>query len=441
MSPIRTLIMGAAGRDFHNFNTVYRDNKDYKVVAFSATQIPDIEGRVYPAVLAGELYPEGIPIHDEKDLEKLIKEQNVDEVVFAYSDVPHEYVMHKASQVNAAGANFKLIGAKQTQVMSTKPVVSVCAVRTGCGKSQTTRRVSLILREMGYKVAAIRHPMPYGDLAKQAVQRFADYSDLDKHECTIEEREEYEPHIDNGVIVYAGVDYEAILRQAEQEVDIVLWDGGNNDFPFYKSNLEIVVADPHRPGHELTYYPGEQNARTADVFVINKVDTASPDDVILVRDNLHRLNPNAIIIEGASPLFVDDSDMIRGKRVLVVEDGPTLTHGGMKYGAGYVAARRFGAADIVDPRPFAVKSIAETYEKYPETGNILPAMGYGESQMRDLEETIAAADVDLIVIGTPIDLTRVIKIDKPSQRVRYELQEIGQPTLEDLIKQKLLDKI
>jgi predicted GTPase len=433
--------MGAAGRDFHNFNTVYRDNKDYKVVAFSATQIPDIEGRVYPAVLAGELYPEGIPIHDEKDLEKLIKEQNVDEVVFAYSDVPHEYVMHKASQVNAAGANFKLIGAKQTQVMSTKPVVSVCAVRTGCGKSQTTRRVSLILREMGYKVAAIRHPMPYGDLAKQAVQRFADYSDLDKHECTIEEREEYEPHIDNGVIVYAGVDYEAILRQAEQEVDIVLWDGGNNDFPFYKSNLEIVVADPHRPGHELTYYPGEQNARTADVFVINKVDTASPDDVILVRDNLHRLNPNAIIIEGASPLFVDDSDMIRGKRVLVVEDGPTLTHGGMKYGAGYVAARRFGAADIVDPRPFAVKSIAETYEKYPETGNILPAMGYGESQMRDLEETIAAADVDLIVIGTPIDLTRVIKIDKPSQRVRYELQEIGQPTLEDLIKQKLLDKI
>ena len=441
MSPIRTLIMGAAGRDFHNFNTVYRDNKDYKVVAFSATQIPDIEGRVYPAVLAGELYPEGIPIHDEKDLEKLIKEQNVDEVVFAYSDVPHEYVMHKASQVNAAGANFKLIGAKQTQVMSTKPVVSVCAVRTGCGKSQTTRRVSLILREMGYKVAAIRHPMPYGDLAKQAVQRFADYSDLDKHECTIEEREEYEPHIDNGVIVYAGFYYEAILRQAEQEVDIVLWDGGNNDFPFYKSNLEIVVADPHRPGHELTYYPGEQNARTADVFVINKVDTASPDDVILVRDNLHRLNPNAIIIEGASPLFVDDSDMIRGKRVLVVEDGPTLTHGGMKYGAGYVAARRFGAADIVDPRPFAVKSIAETYEKYPETGNILPAMGYGESQMRDLEETIAAADVDLVVIGTPIDLTRVIKIDKPSQRVRYELQEIGQPTLEDLIKQKLLDKI
>jgi predicted GTPase len=431
--------MGAAGRDFHNFNTVYRDNKDFEVVAFTATQIPDIEGRVYPAVLAGELYPDGIPIYDEKDLEKLIKELDVDEVVFAYSDVPHEYVMHKASLVNAAGANFKLIGAKQTQVKSVKPLVSVCAVRTGCGKSQTTRRVSLILRELGYKVAAIRHPMPYGDLAKQAVQRFANYSDLDKHECTIEEREEYEPHIDNGVIVYAGVDYEAILRQAEQEVDIVLWDGGNNDIPFYVSDLEIVVADPHRPGHELTYYPGEQNVLSADVFVINKVDTASPDDVIQVRDNLHRLNPDAIVIEGASPLFVDDPEAIRGKRVLVVEDGPTLTHGGMKYGAGYVAARRFGAAEIVDPRPFAVKSIAETYEKYPETGDILPAMGYGEAQMRDLEATIAAADVDMVVIGTPIDLTRVIKIDKPSQRVRYELQEIGQPTLEDLIKEKLLN--
>ena len=439
MSPIRTLIMGAAGRDFHNFNTVYRNNKDYEVVAFTATQIPDIEGRIYPAVLAGELYPDGIPIYDEKELEKLIEELGVDEVVFAYSDVPHEYVMHKASLVNSAGADFKLIGAKRTQVKSIKPLVSVCAVRTGCGKSQTTRRVSLILREMGYKVAAIRHPMPYGDLAKQAVQRFADYSDLDKHECTIEEREEYEPHIDNGVIVYAGVDYEAILRQAEQEVDIVLWDGGNNDIPFYVSDLEIVVADPHRPGHELTYYPGEQNVLTADVFVINKVDTALPDNVILVRDNLHRLNPNAVVIEGASPLFVDNPEAIRGKRVLVVEDGPTLTHGGMKYGAGYVAARRFGAAEIVDPRPFAVKSIAATYEKYPETGDILPAMGYGEAQMRDLEATIAAADVDMVVIGTPIDLTRVIKIDKPSQRVRYELQEIGQPTLEDLIKEKLLN--
>jgi predicted GTPase len=441
MSPIRTLIMGAAGRDFHNFNTVYRDNNAYEVVAFTATQIPDIEGRVYPAALAGELYPEGIPIHDEKELEKLIKELEVDEVVFAYSDVPHDYVMHKASLVNAAGADFKLIGAKPTQIKSTKPVVSVCAVRTGCGKSQTTRRVSLILREMGYKVAAIRHPMPYGDLTKQAVQRFADYSDLDKHECTIEEREEYEPHIDNGMIVYAGVDYKAILRQAEQEVDIVLWDGGNNDFPFYVSDLQIVVADPHRPGHELTYYPGEQNARMADVFVLNKVDTASPEDVITVRENLHSLNPNAVVIEAASPLFVDDPKAIRGKRVLVVEDGPTLTHGGMKYGAGYVAARRFGAAEVVDPRPFAVGSIAATYEKYPDTGNILPAMGYGEAQMRDLEATIAAADVEMVVIGTPIDLTRVIKIDKPSQRVRYELQEIGQPTLEYLIKEKLLAKI
>ena len=436
MSPIRTLIMGAAGRDFHNFNTVYRGNKDYEVVAFTATQIPDIEGRVYPAVLAGELYPEGIPIHAEEELEKLIKDLKVDEVVFAYSDVPHEYVMHKASQVNALGADFKLIGAKPTQVKSVKPLVSVCAVRTGCGKSQTTRRVSLILRDMGYKVAAIRHPMPYGDLAKQAVQRFADYSDLDKHECTIEEREEYEPHIDNGVIVYAGVDYEAILRQAEQEVDIVLWDGGNNDISFYVSDLEIVVADPHRPGHELTYFPGEQNARTADVFVLNKVDTASPDDVILVRENLRMLNPNAVVIEGTSPLFVDDPAAIQGKRVLVVEDGPTLTHGGMKYGAGYVAARRFGAAEIVDPRPFAVGSIAATYVKYPDTGNILPAMGYGEAQMRDLEATIAAADVDLVVIGTPIDLTRVIKIDRPAQRVRYELQEIGQPTLEDILKEK-----
>jgi len=436
MSPIRTLIMGAAGRDFHNFNTIFRGNKDYEVVAFTATQIPDIEGRVYPAVLAGELYPEGIPIHDEAQLEKLIKELDVEDVVFAYSDVPHEYVMHKASQVNALGANFRLLGAKPTQIKSTKPVVSVCAVRTGCGKSQTTRRVSLILRDMGYKVAAIRHPMPYGDIAKQAVQRYADYSDLDKHECTIEEREEYEPHIDNGVIVYAGVDYEAIVRQAEQEVDIVLWDGGNNDLSFYASDLEIVVADPHRPGHEMTFYPGETNARSADIFVINKVDTAAPDDVIQVRENLRDLNPNAVVVEGASPLFVDDPAAIQGKRVLVVEDGPTLTHGGMKYGAGYVAARRFGAAEIVDPRPFAVGSIAETFKKYPDTGNILPAMGYGEAQIRDLEATIAAADVDLVILGTPIDLTRVLKINKPSQRVRYELQEIGQPTLEDLLKEK-----
>ncbi len=436
MSRIRTLIMGAAGRDFHNFNVFFRDNRDYDVVAFTATQIPDIEGRVYPAVLAGELYPEGIPIYAEEELPRLIKELQVEQVVFAYSDVPHEYVMHKASIVNAAGADFRLMGLKSTQLKSSKPVVSVCAVRTGCGKSQTTRRVSLILREMGYKVAAIRHPMPYGDLAKQAVQRFADYSDLDKYECTIEEREEYEPHLDNGVIVYAGVDYEAILRQAEQEVDIILWDGGNNDFPFYESDLQIVVADPHRPGHESTYYPGETNARLADVFIINKVDTADPEAVIAVRENLRALNPNAVQIEAASPLFVDDPDAIRGKRVLVVEDGPTLTHGGMKYGAGYVAARRFGAAEIVDPRPFAVKSIAATYEKYPDTGTILPAMGYGRQQMKDLEETINRSDVDLVIIGTPIDLNRVIEINKPTQRVRYELQEIGQPTLEDILKGK-----
>ncbi len=436
MQKKRVLIMGAAGRDFHNFNTVFRDNKDYEVVAFTATQIPDIEGRVYPDVLAGKLYPEGIPIFAEEKLDELIKELDVDEVIFAYSDVPHEYVMHKASQINAAGVDFRLMGAKPTQVKSEKPVVSVCAVRTGCGKSQTVRRVSLILREMGFKVAAIRHPMPYGNLIAQEVQRYANYDDLDEYECTIEEREEYEPHIDNGVIVFAGVDYEKILRAAEKEVDIVLWDGGNNDIPFFKSDLEIVVADPHRPGHELTYYPGEQNARTADVFVLNKVDTASPDDVIVVRENLYNLNPNAVVIEGASPLFVDNPSAIRGKRVLVVEDGPTLTHGGMKYGAGYVAARRFGAAEIIDPRPFAVGSIAETFEKYPDTGVILPAMGYGDAQMRDLEATIAAANVDMVIIGTPIDLTRVIKIDKPSQRVRYELQEIGTPTLEDLLKEK-----
>jgi len=428
---IKTLIMGAAGRDFHNFNTFFRDNPDYEVVAFTATQIPNIEGRVYPAELAGSLYPEGVPIYPESDLLKLIKELDVDQVVFAYSDVPHEYVMHKASAVLAAGPDFTLMGVNKTQVKSTKPVVSVCAVRTGSGKSQTTRRVSLILREMGFRVAAIRHPMPYGNLVKQAVQRFADYSDLDKHECTIEEREEYEPHLDNGVIVYAGVDYEAILRQAEQEVDIVLWDGGNNDLPFYKSDFQIVVA-----GHEVSYHPGEAVARSADVFVINKVDTADGENVIKVRESLREINPDAIVIEGASPLFVDDPATIKGKRVLVVEDGPTLTHGEMAYGAGWVAARRFGAAEIVDPRPYAVGSIKATYEKYPTTGNVLPAMGYGEAQMKELEQTIANADVDLVLIGTPIDLTRVIKINKPSQRVRYELQEIGQPTLKDLLKEK-----
>ncbi|HQN44275.1 MAG TPA: cyclic 2,3-diphosphoglycerate synthase [Anaerolineaceae bacterium] len=433
---IRTLIMGAAGRDFHNFNVYFRDNKEYQVVAFTATQIPNIEGRRYPAALAGSLYPEGIPIYPESELVKLINDLKVEQVIFAYSDVSHENLMHKASLVLATGADFRLMGQKSTQVKSTKPVVSICAVRTGAGKSQTTRRVSMILRAMGYRVAAIRHPMPYGDLVAQKVQRFATYADLDKHECTIEEREEYEPHIDNGVIVYAGVDYEAILRQAEQEVDIVLWDGGNNDFPFYVPDLAIVVADPHRPGHEYLYHPGETNVRAADVFVINKVDTAAPDKVIAVRETLHRLNPDALVIEGASPLFVDNPEAIRGKRVLVIEDGPTLTHGEMAYGAGWVAARRFGAAEIVDPRPFAVGTITETYQKYPGTGQILPAMGYGEQQMKDLETTINNADVDLVISATPIDLTRIIKINKPMQRVRYELQEIGQPTLEEILKAK-----
>lgn len=436
MTRIRTIIMGAAGRDFHNFNTYYRDNDRYEVVAFTATQIPNIEGRKYPSELAGSLYPNGIEIHAESELPELIRKLNVDEVVFAYSDVPYDYVMHRSAMVNALGADFKLIGTKATQVESVKPVVGICAVRTGSGKSQTTRRVSSILRGLGYKVAAIRHPMPYGDLVKQKVQRFADYSDLDLHECTIEEREEYEPHLDNGVIVYAGVDYEAILREAEKEVDIVLWDGGNNDFPFYKTDLLITVADPLRPGHESSYYPGEVNVRMADIIVINKVDTAKPEDVIAVRENIHGLNPGALVIEAASPIYVDEPDAIRGKRVLVVEDGPTLTHGGMKIGAGWVAARRFGAAEIVDPRPFAVGTIADTYRKYPNTGSILPAMGYGEQQVRDLEKTINSADVDMVIIGTPIDLTRVMKINKPSQRVRYELEEIGKPTLADILEKK-----
>ncbi len=436
MTRIRTIIMGAAGRDFHNFNVYFRDNKYYEVIAFTATQIPNIEGRRYPSELSGSLYPNGIPIYPESELPHLIKNYQVDQVVFAYSDVSHEYVMHKASLVLANGADFRLMGIGSTQIKSKKPVVSVCAVRTGSGKSQTTRRVSLILRNLGYKVAVIRHPMPYGDLVKQKVQRFATYADLDLHDCTIEEREEYEPHLDNGMIVYAGVDYEAILRQAEEEVDIILWDGGNNDFPFYKTDLQIVVVDPHRPGHEVRYHPGETNVQLADVFVINKVDTADPDDVIAVRERIRSLNPRAVIIEGASPLFVDDPQAIKGKRVLVIEDGPTLTHGEMSYGAGWVAARRFGAAEIIDPRPYAVGSILETYQKYPNTGKVLPAMGYGEAMTRDLETTINHSDADLVISATPIDLTRVIKIEKPLQRVRYELQEIGQPTLRDLLEAK-----
>jgi len=434
--PVKTLIMGAAGRDFHNFNVYFRDNSEYEVVAFTATQIPNIEGRQYPAELAGSLYPQGIPIYPESDLIKLIKEKDIEQVVFAYSDIPHEYVMHKASIVLAAGADFRLMGINSTQVKSTKPVVSICAVRTGSGKSQTTRRVSLILQDMGFKVAAIRHPMPYGDLVAQKVQRYAELSDLDKHDCTIEEREEYEPHIVNDVIIYAGVDYEAILRQAEEEADIIIWDGGNNDLPFYAPDMSIVVADPHRPGHEVSYHPGEAVVRQADIFVINKVHTADAEDVMAVQESLQTLRPEAVIIEGASPLFVDDPAAIRGKRVLVVEDGPTLTHGEMAYGAGWVAARRFGAAEIIDPRPYAVGTIKATYEKYPTTGDVLPAMGYGDEQMKELEQTINNADVDLVIIGTPIDLGKLLKINKPTQRVRYELQEIGQPTLEDLLKEK-----
>lgn len=436
MAPIKTLIMGAAGRDFHNFNVFFRDNKDYEVVAFTATQIPNIESRRYPPELAGSLYPKGIAIYPESDLIGLIKKNKIEQVIFAYSDVPHQYVMSKASEVLAAGADFRFMGLHTTQIKSSKPVISVCAVRTGSGKSQTTRRVSLDMIELGYKVAAIRHPMPYGDLVKQKVQRFATYADLDKNECTIEEREEYEPHIDNGVIVYAGVDYGAILKQAEQEVDIVLWDGGNNDFSFYVSDLAIVVIDPHRPGHESSYHPGETNVRLADVFVINKVDTAIPENVMSVRENIRRMNPSAQIIEAASPLFVDNPETIQGKRVLVIEDGPTLTHGEMAYGAGWVAARRFGAAQIVDPRPFAVGAIKTTYQKYPKTGSILPAMGYGDEMVHDLEKTINNSDVDLVISATPIDLTRIIKVNKPMQRVRYELQEIGQPTLMDLLRKK-----
>ena len=433
---VRTLIMGAAGRDFHNFNVFFRENPDYEVVAFTATQIPNIEDRKYPPALSGEAYPKGIPIYPESDLISLINKHEIEQVIFAYSDVPHEYVMHKASEVLAAGPDFRLMGINTTQIESTKPVVSVCAVRTGSGKSQTTRRVAQILQNMGKKVAVIRHPMPYGDLAKQAVQRFGELADLDKHECTIEEREEYEPHIVNDVLVFAGVDYEAILRQAEKEADIILWDGGNNDLSFYKADYQIIVADPHRPGHETTYHPGEANARTADAFVINKVDTANSEDVLYLHESLRKLAPDAVILEGASPLFVDDPAQILGKRVLVVEDGPTLTHGEMAYGAGWVAARRFGAAEIVDPRPFAVGSILETYQKYPTTGNVLPAMGYGDKQIRELEKTINNADVDLVIIGTPIDLAQLMRINKPTQRVRYELQVIGQPTLEDLLKEK-----
>jgi len=430
----KIIIMGAAGRDFHNFNVYFRDNEDYEVVAFTATQIPDIAGRKYPAELAGRLYPNGIPIEPEEKLPQLIKDYDVDEVVFSYSDVSHQYVMEKVAIVLSSGASFRLLGPKDTQLKSKIPVVSVCAVRTGCGKSQTTRRVLDILRSRNLKVVSVRHPMPYGDLRKQIVQRFETLEDLDKHNCTIEEREEYEPHINRGSIVYAGVDYGRILEEIEKDKpDVILWDGGNNDFPFYKSDLKIVVVDPHRAGHEVSYFPGMVNLLMADVIVINKEETADPEKIDIVRKNIERWNPEAIVVDAASPLFVDDPSKIRDRRVLVVEDGPTLTHGEMKYGAGYIAARKFGAREIVDPRPYAVGSIVDTYKKYAHLDLILPAMGYGEKQMKELEETINRAPADLVVVGTPVDLGRILKINKPMVRVRYELQEIGKPNLEDIL--------
>ncbi|HBJ80683.1 MAG TPA: GTPase [Pseudothermotoga sp.] len=430
----KVIIMGAAGRDFHNFNTYFRDNEEYEVVAFTATQIPDIEGRVYPSELAGKLYPNGIPIEPESKLTEIIKSHDVDEVILAYSDLPHQYVMEKAAIVTSAGADFKLMGPKHTMIKSSKPVIAICAIRTGCGKSQTTRRVLDILREKGLKVISIRHPMPYGNLVEQKVQRFATYEDLDKHKCTIEEREEYEPHIDRNSVIYAGVDYEAILKSAEAEnPDVILWDGGNNDFPFYKPDLLIVVVDPHRPGHETSYYPGMTNLLMADVVVINKEETASMEGIEIVRKNIEKWNPDAIVVDASSPIFVENYKVIKGKKVLVVEDGPTLTHGEMKYGAGFVAAKKFGASEIIDPRPFAVGSIVETYKKYNHLDLILPAMGYGEKQIKELEETINSSNADLVIIGTPIDLRRVMKLNKPAVRVRYELQEIGKPDLEDVI--------
>jgi predicted GTPase len=434
MTKSHIIIMGAAGRDFHNFNAYFRDNETYEVVAFTAAQIPNIEGRRYPPELAGKLYPDGIPIYPEDQLNELIQRHQIDQVVFSYSDISHEYVMHKASQVLAAGADFRLMGANSTMFESNKPLVTVCAVRTGSGKSQTTRHVCDVLQEMGKTVVVIRHPMPYGDLTTQQVQRFASYEDLDHHHCTIEEREEYEPHIDRGLVVYAGVDYEPILRQAEQEADIVVWDGGNNDLPFYRSDLHIVVMDPHRPDHGHRYHPGEANLRMADVVVINKIDTAPPEGVTQVREDIYAINPEATIVEAASPIFVEKPKAIRGKRVLVIEDGPTLTHGEMTYGAGVVAARKLGAAELVDPRPYAVGSIAQTFQKYSHLDSLLPAMGYGDQQMKELEETINATDCDLVLAATPIDLRRLIEVRHPVDRVRYELQVIGRPTLKHILK-------
>lgn len=440
LSKIKVIIMGAAGRDFHNFNVYFRNNSNYEVVAFTATQIPDIAGRKYPAELSGPLYPRGIPIYLEEDLPNLIKKNEIDQVILAYSDLPHQYVMNKASVVLAGGADFRLMGPKSTMLKSNLPVVSICAVRTGCGKSQTTRKVTDILKKKGYKIAVIRHPMPYGDLIEQIWQRYENYADLDRYNCTIEEREEYEPHLDRGNILYAGVDYQEILTRAEKDVDIIVWDGGNNDLPFYKPDLHIVVTDPHRAGHEMTYYPGEANLRMADVVVMNKIDTADLDKINQLRENIHQLAPEAILIEAASPLTVDHPELIRGKRVLVVEDGPTLTHGEMKYGAGVVAAQKYGAKEIVDPRPYAIGTIKDTYTKYPGLGKLLPAMGYGKKQIQELEDTINAVDCDIVIIGTPIDLSRIVKINKKSIRVKYELQEIGRPDLEEVLNQKIKDR-
>ena len=433
MNRTRVLIMGAAERDFHNFNVIYRNDPHSEVVAFTATQIPNIEGRRYPPELSGELYPNGIPILDEADLSRLILGMKVDDVVFSYSDVSHEYVMHKASEVLKCGENFKLLGGKKTMIRSNKPVIAIGAVRTGSGKSQTSRRVAEVLTDVGRRVAIIRHPMPYGNLAKQKVQRFSTIEDLKKHDCTIEEMEEYEPHIVHGSVVFAGIDYGAILDKAEKEADIILWDGGNNDMPFYKPDLFLVVVDPHRPGHELLFYPGESNLLMADVLVINKVDTADPENVATVKINIASVNPSATVIEAASPVKVEEPDAIKGKRCLVVEDGPTLTHGGMKFGAGVVAAEKFGASEIVDPRPWITGTIAETFETYPDIGKLLPAMGYGEQQIKDLESTINAADCDAVLIGTPIDLRKVLHIEKPSVRVTYDLKEIGKPTVAEVL--------
>lgn len=432
------IIIGAAGRDFHNFNRFYRDKEEFNVVAFTAAQIPDIDGRKYPAELAGKFYPGGIPVYAEKDLPALIKDLNVECCVFSYSDIPYQKVMALSAIVNAAGANFTILGTRGTQIKSSKPLIAVGAVRTGCGKSQTSRRIVELLMKKGLRVVAIRHPMPYGDLKSQKVQRFAEIDDLKRHKCTIEEMEEYEPYIIRGNVIYAGVDYEAILHEAEQDpkgCDVILWDGGNNDFPFYVPDLMVTVTDPHRAGHELNYYPGEVTLRIADVVVINKIDSADPESVRMVRQNIEKVNPRAVVIDGASPIKVDEAKVIRGKRVLVIEDGPTLTHGEMKMGAGILAAQKFGASEIIDPRPFVVGKIKETFSIYPEIGTLIPAMGYGEQQLRDLEKTINNTDCDSVIIGTPIDLKRIIDIKKPSTRVYYELQEIGKPDFEEVLEE------